>query len=720
MELYSIELTSADVMAHEEVFRREFIDLLGCQHLTVLPPFPDYQLLSRSRAPRPLLKTVNEVVLSRRPTYDQNADWLLVPLALGGKVLAVLLAEGVNPEWRFSERVPVLEHLVRLCLEGLQWEKRATRDGETMLWQRQALVQEMVRAVKAAETGGRIVSRRLLGQGDGPIHFILVCMVTTPAPEPWTGAGPFWAQRGPLMEKSLPPGALAAHLGGGCVAVFWPASDMNEVSTWLKALIQSMGGAGAPPGSWTLHAGICAFPEDFYDVGPVLPWEKGGGHQDRVAAAEEVIRRGMLTAKAARDALKVTVLTYQTLQERGLAPKPEAAAERELTSLLAGDEPGALLLVKLDEWERWQRQQGAREAARRAKEVLKTTRRLCPARAALHWAGPDRFVVFLPGTDEEGAEEHGHALRSRTRSERGTTVSIGLSLFPCVGFSKRDLLDNARKALIHTGFFGPDTQTVFDAVSLNISGDRLFEAGHLEQAVEEFHRALALDSENVNVRNSLGVCYAQMGRIDEAAAEFSRVAALRPDDFMPHYNLGCALVSLGRAQEAEQALKRAADLDPNAPAVWFQLASLCREKDRIEEAVSHLRRTVELRPQWLQPWRLLGTWLLEKGEDEEAMAAFKRALQLNAADAAALSGLAVVFGRREINREVALSLARRSVQTEPANALYLERLARLLFQSGEVEEALTHCQRAAELAPEDGRIRDLLGEIGGAQRASTS
>ena len=719
MEPYPIELTSADVIAHEEVFRREFVDLLGCRHLTVLPPFPDYQLLSRSRAPRPLLKAVNEVVLSRRPTYDQSADWLLVPLALGGKVLGVLLAEGVTAGWRVSERIPVLEHLVHLCLEGLQWEKRAARDGETMLWQRQALVHEVVRAVEAAESDGRLVSRRLLGQGDGPIHFTLICMVTTPAPEPWAGAGPFWAERGPLVEKLLPPGALAAHLGGGCVTVFWPGSDMNEVRTWLDALIHSMGGTEASHGSWTLHAGICAFPEDFYDVGPVLPWEKSGG-QDGLAAAEEVIRRGILTAEAARDHVKVTMLTYQTLRERGLASKPEAAAEHGLTPLLVGDEPCAVLLVKLDEWDRWQRQQGAQEAARRAKEVWQTSRRFYPTGAALRWAGPDRFAVFLPGADRERAEEQGHALRDRARSERATTVSIGLSLFPCAGFSKRDLLENARKALIHTGFFGPDTQTVFDAVSLNISGDRLFEAGHLEQAVQEFHRALALDPENVNVRNSLGVCYAQMGRIDEAAAEFSRVAAIRSDDFMPHYNLGCALASLGRAQEAEVALKRAADLDSTAPAVWFQLATLCKEGDRTEEAVSHLRRTVELRPQWLHAWRLFGNWLLEKGEDEEAMAAFKRALRLNAADAAALSGLAVVYGQREMNREVALSLARRSVQLEPDNALYLERFARLLFQSGEVEEALTHCRRAAELTPEDGRIQELLGELAGAQRASTS
>jgi Flp pilus assembly protein TadD len=288
-----------------------------------------------------------------------------------------------------------------------------------------------------------------------------------------------------------------------------------------------------------------------------------------------------------------------------------------------------------------------------------------------------------------------------------------------VNFSKRDLLDNARKALIHTGFFGPDTQAVFDAVSLNISGDRLFDAGQFDKAVEEFGRALALDPEHVNVRNSLGVCYARMGRMAEAAAEFSKVASLSAADFMPHYNLGCALMSLGRPKDAEQALKRAAELDPAAPGIRFQLALLCKEANRMAEALAHMRRTVESRPQWLHAWRLLGAWLLDQEHDEEAMAAFKKALQLDAADAASLSGLAVAYGRNEMNLEVAVSLARRSVEREPENALYLARYARLLCRSGDADQALIHCQRAAQLAPADGGIRELLAEIAGAQRVST-
>jgi tetratricopeptide (TPR) repeat protein len=718
MEFYPLELTSADVMAREEVFRREFTDLLGCQHLTLLPPFPDYHLLSKSHAPRPLLRAVNEVVLSRRPAYYPDTGWLLLPLAVDGRMLAVLLAEGVAEAWRTAERFAMLEQLIRLCLERLQWEKQTTRDGETSLWQRQALIHEVVRAVEAAENGGRLAPRRLLGQGDGPTHFVFICLVVTPAPEAWAGAGPFWSRIGPQVEKTLPAGAMAAHLGGGYVAVFWPGSDLDEVKTWAERIIRDMEGLETPAGSWSLHGGICAFPEDFYEVGPALPWEKSAG-QERLTAFEEVMRRGVFAAETARDRLKAKVLTYQALREQGLVAKPEAAAAGELAQLLTGEDPCALLLVKIDGWERWQREEGAKAATRQANQVLDTSRQTCPEGASVHWAGPDRFLLFVPGADRDRAVEQGNAVRDLVRADRGTTVSIGISHFPCVDFSKGDLLDNARKALIHTGFFGPDTQTVFDAVSLNLSGDRLFEAGQLDKAVAEFTRALALDPEHVNVRNSLGVCYARIGRMADAAAEFAKVASLSGGDFMPHYNLGCALMSLGRRPDAEQALKRAAELDPTAPGIWFQLAALCRDENRMEEALAHLRRTVASRPQWLHAWRLLGSWLLDQGSDEEAMAAFKKALQLNAADAASLSGLAVAYGRKEMNLEVALSLARRSVQAEPGSVLYLERYARLLCQSGDVDQALIHCQRAVELAPEDPRIRDLLAQIAGAQSAST-
>ena len=211
-----------------------------------------------------------------------------------------------------------------------------------------------------------------------------------------------------------------------------------------------------------------------------------------------------------------------------------------------------------------------------------------------------------------------------------------------------------------------------------------------------------------------------MGKLVEAVAEFSRLTALKPDDFMAQYNLGCGLLSLERVDEAERAFIRAAELEADNGAVYFQLAKLCKKLDRLEEALVHLKRTVDLQPNWAKAWRLFGEYLLEKGSDDEALFAFKSALKINGEDAAALSGLAVLYGRAGLNQEIALSLSRRSVELEPDNILLVQRLIELLLQYREMDEALVLCEQAITMAPHNEKFRQLQEEITEAQRALTS
>ncbi len=723
MGLYSIELTPADVVAQQAFFQQEVAELLGCQQLTILPPFPDYSLLGQNHSPKAVLKAVNEVVLGRRPTYNQQLGWLLFPLTQREKVIGVLLAEDVDEKCQNAEYLLFVERLIRLCLEKLEWEKLGRRDPETTLWRREALLLELHRSIDLAENGGSLTPRRLLSDDPGAAQFTLICLAVRPAPQSWAGAGPVWRHFGPQVADLLPSEAMVAHLGGGYLGILWPKADAGEPQLWTERLLDTLLGSGAESvlsgENWDLVAGIANFPGDFYDQGPSLPWEKSDV-EGRLAAAEEVIRRAILAADLAQKGEDAQILSYHTLRQRGLVPKQESAIEKGLSSLLGNDQPSVFLLIKLDDWEAWQRQLGSKEAARRANEVLELSKANCPTGAIVDWAGPDRFGVFLPDTGRDVAEELGHAIRQKVQSKLSSTVRIGISFHPCPGSGKKDMLENARKALVHTGFFGPNTQTAFDTVSLNISGDRLYERGRMEEAVLEFHRALNLDPHNANVRNSLGVCYAQMGKFEEAVAEFSQVIGLEPNDFMSQYNLGCALLSLERWSEAEGAFSRAAKLEPDNATVYFQLAKLCRQQNRLGEALVHLRRTVDLKPSWAQAWRLLGECLLGRGDNLEAMNGFKKALKINGKDAAAMSGLAIAYGRSEANLEVALSLARRSVELEPDNALLTKRLAELLLQNRDLKHALTECERAMDMAPENESIRQLHDQITSAQRTSTS
>ena len=163
------------------------------------------------------------------------------------------------------------------------------------------------------------------------------------------------------------------------------------------------------------------------------------------------------------------------------------------------------------------------------------------------------FGCFFSDRDETSATATAESIKSNPASQRKATVSIGIAVYPTADFNKDQILDNAVKALDHAAFFGPDSLVLFDAVSLNISGDTFYQKGDIDSAVKEFKTALALDPSNVNVHNSLGVCYGVMGNFDEAKAAFLETIRLDPEEIMAVYNLG--LVHLLTDQK-EKALKQ--------------------------------------------------------------------------------------------------------------------------------------------------------------------
>ena len=125
---------------------------------------------------------------------------------------------------------------------------------------------------------------------------------------------------------------------------------------------------------------------------------------------------------------------------------------------------------------------------------------------------------FLPDADADAGRRLARQVKQSLAERCRQTVTIGIADYPCLDFRKEQILDNARKALEHARFFGPDSLVAFDAISLNISADRLYDAGDIDAAVAEFHRALQLDAGDANIHNSLGVCYGVTGDLSQPSS----------------------------------------------------------------------------------------------------------------------------------------------------------------------------------------------------------
>ncbi len=320
----------------------------------------------------------------------------------------------------------------------------------------------------------------------------------------------------------------------------------------------------------------------------------------------------------------------------------------------------------------------------------------------------ERFPCFCPERDEEAAVQLAKEIQRRLALTGEETVSVGVAVYPFWPFEKMTILDNAEKALDHAAFFGPKTVTPFDAVSLNISADKLYQYGDIDGAIDEFKRALAVDPQNVNVQNSLGVCYGVQGKLDLAIDAFETAIRLDPEDVMATYNLGLAHLKQGDREKALGLFLQAHSLDGENPEVAYQIAVCCREKDQTDAALEYLEKAARNTRKGAHIFQALGECYLEKEMIQEAAKAYEKAIRQNPTDAKTLSALGYLYGALGENLEIAIVLCRESTRIDPNNGLYRYRLGKLYLQSEDYENAAEQLKMAAKLGEDS---RDLIREI---------
>ncbi len=161
-------------------------------------------------------------------------------------------------------------------------------------------------------------------------------------------------------------------------------------------------------------------------------------------------------------------------------------------------------------------------------------------------------------------------------------------------------------------------------------------------------------------------------RLSQAGAELEKLLNIFPDDAEALLLLG-RLLSLEQKQtEAEAAFRRHLATQPSSLNGLVQLGISLLRQERWADAAAALRRALALKPDFAQAHYNLGYALSRAGDSAGAVASYKEAL-------------------RCAPGEVGTHMA----------------LAEELQRAGLATEALEHVNRAAELSPEDPRVRQM-------------
>lgn len=318
---------------------------------------------------------------------------------------------------------------------------------------------------------------------------------------------------------------------------------------------------------------------------------------------------------------------------------------------------------------------------------------------------------FMPGEAESDYTAMAAKIRSDFGHNRGDCLSIGIAGYPCHHFTKERILDNAVKALDHATFLGPDTTVRFDSVSLNISGDRLYAQGNLEESINEFEHAIRLDPSNMNARNSLGVCYGVLKQYPKALSEFQAAISSAPGEVMAIYNFGLVKLLTGHPHEALDCFLQAEGIRNDIFEVAFHIGKLYVQLDQPEKGLTYLKKAEQLNSKTAGVYRLMGHCHTRLDDHHEAIAAYSQALRINPGDAQALSDLGHQYDLHDENLEIATLFCERSTQIEPENGLFHHRLGRLYLKAEKLSQALAAFEKAEALGYDSNSSIQHVSEI---------
>jgi tetratricopeptide (TPR) repeat protein len=247
----------------------------------------------------------------------------------------------------------------------------------------------------------------------------------------------------------------------------------------------------------------------------------------------------------------------------------------------------------------------------------------------------------------------------------------------------------------------------------NMLGLELQSQGKLDEAVNQYRRALQVKPNYVEAHNNLGIALQLQGKPDEAISHYRRALQIDPGYVEAHYNMGITFRAQGRHDEAISCYRQALRLKPYHIETHSNLGSLLSAQSKFDEAIKHFRQALHVKPDFAEVHYNLGLALKSQGKLDEAIKHFRQTLQVKPDLAEAHNNLALTLTMTG-KLDEAIEHFREAVRLKPDYLAPLNRMARILAMHPDPKrrdpgQAIEFAKRAVELTGhQDAAILETL------------
>ena len=247
----------------------------------------------------------------------------------------------------------------------------------------------------------------------------------------------------------------------------------------------------------------------------------------------------------------------------------------------------------------------------------------------------------------------------------------------------------------------------------NMYGVALADAGHVNEAMEHYAKAVEINPKYLTPRTNYAVNLQKQGKSREALNVCDAALEVDPDDVQTHFIRAVALYGISEA-EKDPAIRKSrvedsirefrlvTEMKPGHVLAHNNLAEVLRLNKRSDEALAECRTALELNPELPEGHRTMANILVAKSDLDGALEEFQTALKFKPDDLPAHDGLVNVLRQRGRFREAAEHRRQQLAGLQPQNAAVAVKVVRELIGDPRPEarfgaEAVEIARRACEV-----------------------
>lgn len=160
-------------------------------------------------------------------------------------------------------------------------------------------------------------------------------------------------------------------------------------------------------------------------------------------------------------------------------------------------------------------------------------------------------------------------------------------------------------------------------------GNKSKDLGNLDQAINDYTKAIKLNSKHVKSYYNRGNSYGKQGKFSNAIEDYKKAVAINPQYTEAYYNMGNTYEKQGNREQAVMSYTKALETNPKYAAAYCNRGNVYQAQGNLQQALDDYSKAIEINPNFAGVYSNRGNVYFAQGNTEKALADYNKAIELN-------------------------------------------------------------------------------------------